>query len=101
MFYKFVSNFFPSNEELIINRQILYDSLILKVSEENNTILLWLSFFHKFSKPKLLYRATRDGWIVSTFRSKCESKVSSIAVIKIDKDYVFGGYLDKEWSGSS
>ena len=39
MFYKFVSNFFPSNEELIINRQILYDSLILKTSEETNTIL--------------------------------------------------------------
>ena len=101
MFYKFVLNFFPGNEELIINRQILYDSLILKTSEETNTILSQLPFFHKSSKSKLLYSTTRDGWTVSTFHSECDNKGSSITVIKTDKDYVFGGYLDKEWSGTS
>ena len=101
MFYKSLSNFFPGNEKLTINRQILYDSLILKTSEETNTILSYLSFFHKSSKPKLLYCTTRDGWTVSTFHSKCDNKGSSITVTKTDKYYVFGGYLDKEWSGTS
>ena len=60
-------------------------------------ILLWLSLVHKFSKPSLLYRATRDGWDASVFHSKCDNKRSTITVIKTDKGYVFGGYLDKGW----
>ena len=100
LFYKFVSNFFPGNEKLILGDDIMYDSLILETFEEKNTILSWLPSIHKSSKSNLLYRATRDGWTASTFHSKCNNKGSSITVIKTDKGYVFGGYIDKAWSGS-
>jgi len=100
-FYKFVSNYFPGNEKLILGDERMGDdSLILETFEERNTILSWLPSIHKSSKPNLLYRATRDGWTASTFHSKCNNKGSSITVIKTDKGYVFGGYIDKAWSGS-
>ena len=99
LFYKFVSNFFPGNEEFILGDQRMCDSLILETFEERNTILSWLPSIHKSSKSNLLYRATRDGWTASTFHSKCNNKGSSITVIKTDKGYVFGGYVDKAWNG--
>ena len=97
LFHKFVSNIFPGNEILILCDRLKYDSLILKTSEEMNTILSWLPSVHKSSKPSLLYRATRDGWDASVFHSKCDNRESTIIVIETDKVYVFGGYLDKGW----
>ena len=38
LFYKFVSNYFPGNEKLILGDERMYDSLILETFEERNTI---------------------------------------------------------------
>ena len=97
-FHKFLSNWFPGNECFIIGDEPIFDSIILKTSEESNTILSWLPPVHKTPIPKLLYRATRDGWDASIYHSKCDNNGSSITVIKTDKGYVFGGYLDKDWN---
>ncbi len=48
-------------------------------------------------KPKLLYRATCDGWLPENFHQRCDYQESTLTIIKTDQDYVFGGYYDKSW----
>ena len=51
------------------------------------------------SVPKLLFRASRDGWTASDFHGMCDDKGATITVVKSSDGYVFGGYSDVAWSG--
>ena len=49
------------------------------------------------------WRATRDGWAVSTFHSNCDGKVPTLVIVKVVKDsknLIFGGYCTVTWAGS-
>ena len=47
---------------------------------------------------KLCWRATRDGWAVSTFHSNCDDKAPTVTIVKVG-DYIFGGYATATWTG--
>jgi hypothetical protein len=55
----------------------------------------------KSSDGILLYRATRDGFDGQAFHSKCDGQGKTITIIKINLNYVFGGYASSAWSSSS
>ena len=57
----------------------------------------WVPFAISWS---LCYRATRDGWSSYTFHSKCDNKGATVTIIRVGS-YIFGGYSDVPWGGSS
>ena len=50
---------------------------------------------------KLLYRATRDGFGVSSFHAKCDQEANTLTIIKATSGYIFGGYTSVEWDSES
>jgi len=47
---------------------------------------------------KLLYSGTRDGFGASDFHKKCFGKDNTLTIVKTEKDFVFGGFLDVAWT---
>ena len=54
--------------------------------------------FELYSKWKLLYRASVDGYASKDFHKKCDGHSQTLAIIKTTKNYVFGGYKKKAWT---
>ena len=52
------------------------------------------------STPKIIYRASRDGWYIDDFHYKCDNKGATITVVKTLEGNILGGYSDKSWSNS-
>ncbi|MDC3321174.1 TLD domain-containing protein [bacterium] len=48
-------------------------------------------------RATLLYRASRDGWRVQNFHSKCDGKGATLTAIKTANGCVFGGFSDVTW----
>ena len=89
------------------NKAILQniDSKILTKAEEfefiekaykNNDELLK----NKIFKPKLLYRASKDGDSASTFHNKCVNIKGILTLVKTKKGFIFGGFTDETWDGN-
>ena len=57
----------------------------------------WLASSGKTETPKLLYRASRDGWDASDFHRICNDKGATVTVVKSSDGYIFGGYTDVAW----
>ena len=79
-----------------------FDSKILTKPEEfefiekalkNNENLLK----NKIFKPKLLYRATKDGDSSEVFHKKCDNIKGTLTLIKTKKAFIFGGYTNMNW----
>lgn len=52
--------------------------------------------------PKLLYRASRDGWDAKDFHRLCDGKGATLVAVRSTDGYVFGGYTgDFSWSSCS
>jgi hypothetical protein len=47
---------------------------------------------------RLIYRASRDGFLASDFHSKCDDKPNTFIIIRTSKYCIFGGYTEKSWS---
>jgi len=75
------------------------ESTIISSEVENEKIKEWLASAGKTSEPKLLYRASRDGWDASDFHRMCDGKGATVTVVKSSGGYIFGGYTDVAWSG--
>ena len=45
----------------------------------------------------LLYRASRDGWLLKDFHSKCDRKGATIVLVKTTKGRLCGGYTTIPW----
>ncbi len=82
------------------------DSKILTKPEEfefiekalkNNVNLLK----NKIFKPKLLYRATRDGDSSKAFHFKCDKIKGTLTLVKTKKAFIFGGYTNQIWEDSN
>ena len=52
-------------------------------------------------KLKLLYKASRDGDNPYNFHSKCDNISPTITIFKTGDNYIFGGYVDKNWDNHS
>ncbi len=73
-----------------------FESVILTSSEDD-------SLYEMIGKRvrRLLYRATRDGFKVSAFHSRCDGKANTITIIKNNLNYVFGGYASSAWHSNN
>jgi len=49
----------------------------------------------------LLYQASRDGFKASDFHSKVNGIRGTLTLIKTIDNFVFGGYTEADWGGSS
>ena len=73
------------------------ESTIILSMVEDEKITEWLASAGKTSEPKLLYRASRDGWSASDFHRMCNGKGATVTVVKSSGGYIFGGYTDVAW----
>ena len=67
--------------------------LIEKEYKNNDQLLLNKSF-----KPKLLYRASRDGDSAQNFHSKCDNIKDTIILVQTNEGLIFGGYTNQTWN---
>ncbi len=47
---------------------------------------------------RLIYRASRDGYLASDFHSKCDDKPNTLIIIRLCSYYLSSGYTEKSWS---
>jgi hypothetical protein len=73
------------------------ESTIISSMAEDEKIMEWLASVWMTKTPKLLYRASRDGWCASDFRRMCDEKGQTMTVVKSSGGYIFGGYSDVSW----
>jgi hypothetical protein len=73
------------------------DSVILKDPNHVSAISGFLTEDGLGGSTTLLYRATRDGFISSSFLERCEGWSHTLTVIETTNGYVFGGYSDQPW----
>jgi len=53
------------------------------------------------TKYALIYQATRDGFLISDFHSKCDGILNTLTIVKTSDLYVFGGFTTQDWSSSA
>ena len=91
---------FPGNEKFVLGKKN-FDSEIITSRSDDNQLMTWLGEVNKSnSKPKLLYRASRDGWTTESFHSLCDDHNHTLVTMKTSEGYVFGGYSDQSWEGN-
>jgi len=52
-------------------------------------------------KWKLIYKASKDGFDATKFRSVCSNKGPTITVVQSSNGYIFGGYTPLPWSSNN
>jgi hypothetical protein len=53
---------------------------------------------NNLTEVKLIYRASRDGFAVSSFHSKCDDYLNTVTIIKTTSNSVFGGFTSATWT---
>ncbi|EFC36938.1 predicted protein [Naegleria gruberi] len=51
--------------------------------------------------PRLLFRASENGFTGSDFHSKCDAKGRTVTIIKSTNGAIFGGYAATSWTSNS
>ena len=55
--------------------------------------------------PKLLYRASRDGFSANEFHKRCDGKKNTLTLVKAKWEgvnpWTIGGYLDQPWTSNN
>ena len=46
---------------------------------------------------KLIYRASKDGWLAKDFHNKCDNKDKTLSIIHTKTNNIFGGYTKIPW----
>ena len=83
------------------NRKLL-DSIIFKnsniLTQEKSVSLL--DILNPYLSPdfNLIYQASRDGFGLKDFHSKCDGILNTLMVIKSTDSYVFGGFTTQNWT---
>ena len=83
----------------VLNSTIHKYSTIL--TQENSLILtknITNTAFSADTKYKLIYQATRNGFLTSDFHAKCDGILNTLTVVKTSESYVFGGFTSRDWS---
>lgn len=58
------------------------------------------TFPHTDKMTKLLYRASRDGWVSKDFHRMCDNKGPTMVIIKSEGGNIFGGYAHSSWDST-
>ena len=78
---------FPFKETELTKNEAKLKFLIESVKE---------SFGRDFT-CKLLYRASRDGWLTSDFHRLCDEKGPTVVLVKVSNGRLCGGYCSIGW----
>ncbi|KAL9954740.1 hypothetical protein ACROYT_G042314 [Oculina patagonica] len=70
------------------------ESEILTNEEHRSVLKGWLP--PQDGKWRLLFRASRDGFGVSTFHSRCDNKGPTVTIVKSGNN-IFGGFTEVPW----
>ena len=73
-------------------------SKIIKLKEEKNKLISWISEKGIIKEIKLLYSSKRDGDGYSPFYNKCSNISPTLSLIKTKKERKFGGFTFGKWS---
>ena len=96
-----IKHFYNDDDEMVRSHCCSgIESTIISSMVKNEKITEWLASTGKMSAPKLLYRASRDGWGPSDFHGICDDKGATVTVVKSSDGYIFGAY-SVEWRQSS
>ena len=57
--------------------------------------------FREFTKWKLLYRASVDGFKAVDFHAKCDDVPNTLTVVKSLNNFVFGGFTSQTWTNKA
>ena len=91
---------YEENKQIKIQiEEINNNSSYLINNEERKLISNWIKPNTKISF-KLLYKATIDGDLMSTFHKKCDDKGPTLIIIKSSKGKRFGGYNPLSWDST-
>ncbi|KAL9954735.1 hypothetical protein ACROYT_G042308 [Oculina patagonica] len=71
------------------------ESEILTNDEHRSVLKSWLP--RQDGKWRLLFRASRDGFAVKTFHTKCDSKGPTVTIVKSGNN-IFGGFTEESWA---
>ena len=74
------------------------DSEILTDEEHRRLLKGWLPPLK--GDWRLLFRASRDGFAVKTFHSKCDNQGPTLTIVKSGK-HIFGGFTELSWNSPS
>jgi hypothetical protein len=99
---RLVEHYFQDNSEIAtVFRPFFLTSNIISDADDKQQMKEWLASAGKTKQPKLLYRASRDGWAAADFHRLCDGKGATITVVKSSAGYIFGGYTDVAWGGDA
>ena len=73
-------------------------SKIIKLEEEKNKLISWISEKGKIKEIKLLYSSKKDGDDYSSFYNKCKNISPTLSLIKTKKGRRFGGFTFGKWN---
>jgi len=77
---------------------ITMDTILFKKISTENKLTGWLESVGKTSTPKLIFRASINGWSSADFHRKCDGKEATLTIVKTTQNDVIGGYSDIPWS---
>ena len=75
---------------------IFQNSTIL--TQDESVLLKQVLNFSSNPSFSLIYQASRDGFGLKDFHSKCDGILNTLMVIKSTDSYVFGGFTTQDWS---
>ena len=87
------------NKQAVDAKNKLDSNIIDSSPHYNERLITWLREVNRKSVPKLLYRASRDGWQTHSFHSLCDAYKHTLVVVKTNQGYIFGGYSNQSWKG--
>jgi|AntRauTorckE5430_2_1112549.scaffolds.fasta_scaffold04752_1 hypothetical protein len=94
---RLIKYLYCGDSEIVQSISCAIESTIITSMDDKFKIKEWLASAGKTVQPKLLYRASRDGWTAADFHAICDGKGATITVVKSSDGYIFGGYTDVVW----
>lgn len=85
------------SETLNFKTQTLFDSIILKESNQGKEFTKKIMEWTGCRDFELLYRGTKDGSKSEIFHNKCDNKGPTVCLYKNEKGNIFGGYASVSW----
>jgi len=80
-----------------LNSSIFKNSTIL-TQEQSISLKQILNFTNTNTSFSLIYQASRDGFGLKDFHSKCDGILNTVMIVKTKDSYVFGGFTTQDWT---
>ena len=78
-------------------RNWLNSSTVLSSTEQSNLYTMLPSY----TAGVLLYKATRDGFMVKAFHDRCDNASNTVTIIRNNLNFIFGGFTAASWNSTA